>query len=109
MKDGSVRPRRRERYKPNTTRSYERSLPKHIAPSPVAGLKVGEIRRRDLQAFADDLLATGLSPATVSNAMNPIQAFYRRAIHRDELAYNPSALIDLPEGSEAAEADCVGC
>jgi site-specific recombinase XerD len=46
----------------------------------VAGLKVGEVRRRDLQAFADDLLATGLSPATVSNAMNPIQAFYRRAI-----------------------------
>ncbi|HEY4779056.1 MAG TPA: hypothetical protein VIH47_05635 [Solirubrobacterales bacterium] len=31
-------------------------------------------------------------------SMNPIQAFYRRAIHRDELAYNPSALIDLPEG-----------
>jgi integrase len=99
MKDGSVRPRRRERYKPNTTRSYERSLRKHIASSPVAQLKVGEIRRRDLQAFADELLSTGLSPATVSNAMNPIQAFYRRAIHRDELAYNPSALIDLPEGS----------
>jgi len=99
MKDGSARPRRRERYKPNTIRSYERSLRKHIAPSPVASLKVGEIRRRDLQAFADDLLATGLSPATVSNAMNPIQAFYRRAIHRDELAYNPSAMIDLPEGS----------
>ena len=43
MKDGSARPKRRERYKPNTIRSYERSLRKHIAPSPVAGIKAGEI------------------------------------------------------------------
>jgi hypothetical protein len=30
----------------------------------------------------------------VSNILNPIQAFYRRAIDRDELAYNPAERID---------------
>jgi integrase len=45
------------------------------------------------------LLGSGLSPATVSNIINPIQAFYRRAVDRDELAYNPSERIDLPNGS----------
>jgi integrase len=34
----------------------------------------------------------------VSNILNPIQAFYRRAIDRDELAYNPAERIDLPTG-----------
>ena len=56
------------------------------------------VRRRDLQALADELLGRGLSPATVSNVINPIQAFYRRAVDRDELAYNPSERIDLPNG-----------
>ncbi len=96
MQAGTVRPKGRERYKPNTTRSYERALRVHIAQSPVAGIKVAEVRRRDLQDLADELLATGLSAGTVSNVLNPIQAFYRWAIDRDELTYNPSERIDLP-------------
>ena len=51
-----------------------------------------------MQAFADELLAGGLKAATVSNVLNPIQAFYRRAADRDELAYNPAERIDLPTG-----------
>jgi integrase len=96
MEAGEVRPKGRERYKPNTVRSYERALRVHIEPSPVAAIKVGEVRRRDLQALVDDLLASGLSPGTVSNVLNPVQAFYRWVIDRDELAYNPSERIDLP-------------
>lgn len=94
---GTVRPRGRERYKPNTTRSYERALRVHIGPSSIAGIKVADLRRRDLQDFADELGAK-LSVGTVSNVLNPIQAFYRRAIDRDELTYNPSERIDLPNG-----------
>jgi integrase len=97
MEAGTVRPRGRERYKPNTTRSYERALRVHIAPSRIAGIKVADLRRRDLQDFADEL-GVKLSTGTVSNVLNPIQAFYRRAIDRDELTYNPSERIDLPNG-----------
>lgn len=98
MEAGTVRPKGRERYKPNTTRSYERALRLHIEPSSLAGIKVTELRRRDLQGFADELLAAGFSARTVSNALNPIQAFYRWEINRDELTYNPSERIDLPTG-----------
>ncbi|MFL5902015.1 MAG: tyrosine-type recombinase/integrase [Solirubrobacterales bacterium] len=98
MQAGTVRPKGRERYKPNTIRSYERALRVHIAPSAGAGIKVTEARRRDLQELADDLLSSGLSAGTVSNILNPIQAFYRRAIDRDVLTYNPSERIDLPNG-----------
>jgi integrase len=98
MTAGTVRPRGRERYKPSTARSYEMTLRVHIEPSAVAGIKVADVRRRDLQGLADELLGSGLSPGTVSNVINPIQAFYRRAVDRDELAYNPSERIDLPNG-----------
>lgn len=98
MATGTVRPKGREHYKPSTTRSYEMALRVHIEPSAVARVKVADVRRRDLQALADELLGSGLSPGTVSNVINPIQAFYRRAVDRDELAYNPSERIDLPNG-----------
>jgi len=97
MEAGTIRPKGRERYKPNTIRSYERALRVHIAPTGAGGIKVADVRRRDLQALADELLG-GLSIGTVSNVLNPIQAFYRRAIDRDELTYNPSERIDLPNG-----------
>lgn len=99
MKAGAVRPKGRERYKPNTIRSYERALRVHIKPSAVARVKVGEVHRRDLQTLADDLIASGLAIGTVSNVLNPIQAFYRWAVDRDELTFNPSEGIDLPAGS----------
>jgi integrase len=98
MQAGTIRPKGRERYKPNTIRSYERALRVHIAPSATGGIKVADVRRRDLQALVDDLLAAELSAGTVSNVLNPIQAFYRRAVDRDELAHNPSERIDLPNG-----------
>ena len=101
MRRGTVRPKRRERYKPNTVRSYDQSVRVHIAPAPISRMKVEEVRRPDLQDFADELLASGLGGGTVSNIFNPIQAFYRRAVDREELSYNPSERIDLPVGKAA--------
>jgi integrase len=95
MQAGSVRPRGRARYKPNTIRSYERALRVYIAPSPLGAIKVGRVRRRDVQSFVDEMYARALSGSTVSNTINPIQAFFRRAIHREELSFNPSAGIDI--------------
>ena len=101
MEAGRIRPKGRKHYKPNTIRSYERAVRVHIEPSRLAGVGVGELRRRDLQDFADELLASGLSVNTVSNVLNPIQTFYRWKIDRDELTYNPSARIDLPNDGSA--------
>lgn len=98
MRAGTVRPKGRAAYKPNTIRSYERAVNRYLSPHPIGRLKVADVRRQDVRALADELLASGLQAATVSNVLNPIQAVYRRLIDRDELAYNPAARIDLPTG-----------
>ncbi|HET6571925.1 MAG TPA: hypothetical protein VFG58_10615 [Solirubrobacterales bacterium] len=96
---GAHSPEGRKRYKPNTIRSYDRAVRVHIAPSKIGDLKVSAIQRSDLQDFADELLTLGLSVGTVSNILNPIQAFCRRAVDRGELAVNPAEGIDLPNST----------
>ena len=97
MKTGEVRPKNKERYKPNTIRSYERAVRLRFKDSELGALRPSEVRRSDVKSFADDLLAT-LSVRSASNALNPVQAFYRRAIDREELANEPTKGIDLPLG-----------
>lgn len=102
MKTGEVRPRGRQRYKPNTVRSYERAVRLRLCDSELGALRPAEVRRSDVQAFADELLAL-MSPGSASNVLNPLQAYYRRAVRREELAFNPTEEIDLPEkGSKRA-------
>ena len=61
MKAGTVRPKNRGRYKPNTCRSYERAFVNHIDASGLGRLKVVDVRRADVQSLADELLASGLA------------------------------------------------
>ncbi len=96
MEAGTVRPKNRARYKPNTIRSYERAVRNYIEPSRLGAIRVGDVQRADVQQLADELLAQGLAAGSASNILNPVQAFYRRAIDRDELANNPAERIDLP-------------
>jgi integrase len=95
MKTGEVRPRGRDRYKPNTVRSYERAVRLRLRDSELGTLRPADVRRSDVQAFADELLAV-MSSGSASNNLNPLQAYYRRAIRREELDFNPTEEIDLP-------------
>lgn len=97
MKQGDIRPKGKERYKPNTTRSYERAVRLRYKDSELGSLRPAEVRRADVQAFADELLAS-MSGHSASNVLNPLQAFYRRANDREELSTNPTEAIDLPLG-----------
>jgi integrase len=96
MRDGRVRPRNRARYKPATIRNYEQHVRRRIGPTLLGSMRVREIRRLDIQEFVDELLAEGLSPSTVNNILNPIQALYRRARTREEVFYNPTEQIEIP-------------
>ncbi len=96
MEAGTIRPRGRSAYKPNTVRSYRRALENYVEPSAVGRIKLTDVRRADVQAFADELLGSGLAPKTVANVLSPIQTLYRRLIDRDMLTYNPATRIDLP-------------
>lgn len=97
MEAGRVRPKGRERYKPNTVRSYERAVRLHLRDSELGRLRPPEIRRSDVQAFVDELLAR-MSSRTASNAINPLQAFFQREIKEERLTNNPTKGIDLPAG-----------
>ena len=100
MATGKVRPRGRVRYKPNTIRSYERVIRLHVRDSEVGQLRPAQVRRGDVQNFVDELLAQ-MTPGSASNVLNPLQAYYRRAIHREDLIDNPTTGIDLPAAKSA--------
>jgi integrase len=101
MEKGRIRPKGKERYKPNTIRSYERARRVHIAPRPIARMKVAAVRKADVDQLVGELLEDERgkrSARTVSNILNPLQAFYRYEIRRERLGYNPTEGVDLPTG-----------
>ena len=99
MGEGRIRPKKRQRYKPSTIRNYDQHVRRRISPMPLGSMRVREIRRLDIQEFVDELLAEGLSPSTVTNILNPIQTFYRRAQSREELSHNPTERIEVPSSA----------
>jgi integrase len=101
-KTGAVRSRKGRPYESSTIRGYERCLRLRVIPT-IGHLRITDVARRDLQRFADDLLANGLDPATVVKTMNPVQAIFRRLTQREELLTNPAADLDLPKGTQRRE------
>jgi integrase len=93
-KSGAIRTRSGDPYKPSCIRGYEQALTQRILPE-FGGGKLGDIRRTDLQDFADGLLAEGLDPSTIKNALMPVRAIYRRAAARGEVAINPTTGLEL--------------
>src|SRR4051794_32651221 len=92
---GAIRTKTGDRYKPSVVREYERSLRLHVLPA-LGGGKLSKIQRRDVQRLVDDLLASGIDPSTIRNALKPLQVIYRRAIEDGDLALNPCEGLRLP-------------
>ncbi len=95
-REGSIRNRKGERYKPSALRSYERALDKRVLPA-LGDVRLSEVRRTDVQDFADRLYAAGLDPSTITNTLDPLRAIYRRAIGREQVAFNPTTNLELPK------------
>jgi len=94
-KEGSVRNRSGDRYKPSALRGYEQAMRDRILPD-LGGVRLSEVRRADVQHLADGLLAKDLDPSTIRNALMPLRALFRRAVARGEVALNPTSGIELP-------------
>jgi integrase len=94
-KDGSVRTRSGDRYKPSVLRSYETSMRLRVLDD-LGGVKLADVGRLDLQDLADRWLAEGLDPSTIRNALMPLRVVFRRAVARGELALSPCASLELP-------------
>jgi integrase len=95
MLDGTILDRSRKAYKPATCRSYERAAKLRIKPE-LGRWRLAELRRRDVQDFADRMRADGLSPSTIHNTLDPLRAVYRRALRRDVVALDPTDGLELP-------------
>jgi integrase len=94
-REGSIRNRSGDRYKPSVLRSYEASLRLRVLPA-LGGRKLSEIRRSDLQDFADRLLAERTDASTIRNTLMPLRAIFRRAVARGDVAVNPTSGLELP-------------
>jgi integrase len=94
-RDGSVRTRGGDCYKPSTVRGYDAALRRHVLPD-LGAARLSEIQRPDVQALADRLLARGLDPSTIRNALMPLRAIFRRALSRGDVAVNPTTGLELP-------------
>jgi integrase len=94
-RDGSIRNRSGDRYKPSVVRGYETSLRLRVLPE-LGGRKLSDIRRSDLQDFADQLLAEGTDASTIRNTLMPLRAIFRRAVARGDVAVNPTSGLELP-------------
>ena len=62
----------------------------------LGGARLSELRRVDLQDFADRLCADGLDASTVRNTLMPLRVIFRRAVARGDLAVNPTTGLELP-------------
>jgi integrase len=92
---GAIRNRSGHRYKPSAIRGYEAALVSRVLPA-LGSERLGDIRRIDLQDFADELCAEGLDASTVRNTLMPLRAIFRRALARGEVAVNPTTGLELP-------------
>jgi integrase len=94
-RDGAIRNRSGDRFKPSVLRGYEQGLRLHVLPA-LGAHKLSRIATADLQALTERLQAAGLSPSTIRNAILPLRALYRRACARDGLPINPTRGLELP-------------
>ena len=94
-RDGSIRNRSGDPYKPSAIRAYEKELRLRIVPA-FGSRRLSDLSRNELQDFADRLGKQGMSASSVQCSLLPLRAIYRRAIQRGDAQINPCAGLDLP-------------
>lgn len=94
-KDGHVRTRSGDPYKPSVLRSYEVVMRLRVLDD-LGAARLADVSRVDLQDLADRMLAKGLDPSTIRNTLMPLRAIFRRALVRGEVSTNPTGGLELP-------------
>lgn len=94
-REGRIRNRSGDRYKPSTLRGYEQALREYVYPA-LGSAKLQNIRPGEVQRLADALVGRGLNPSTVRNALLPLRAICRRSLRQGDLAVNPTIGLEIP-------------
>lgn len=90
-------------YKPSAVRSYRAALEDRLFDR-FGSMKLRDIRRRDVQAFVDELVRAGLAPQTIRNTLLPLRVIFRRALAVGDVEVNPTAGVQLPAGQSKRRA-----
>jgi integrase len=94
-RNGHVRNRSGDPYKPSAIRGYEQNLRRRVLPS-LGSLRLREVKPKDLQALVDRLDREGLSASTIDTTITPVKAIYRRARNRGFVSHNPTQGLEKP-------------
>jgi len=81
--------------KPSTRISYEQIIKCHLLPF-FGKMEIDRIRRRDVQACMNRLVARELGRRTLNNIRNCLRSIFREARKDEYLDNNPAADINLP-------------
>ena len=65
------------RMSANTVENYARDLASLAAFAERRGIEVGQLQRRDLEAFVRNLMSSGLSPRSVARTVACVRGFFR--------------------------------
>jgi len=94
-RSGAIRNRSGDVYKPSALRGYEQAPRLRVLPE-LGAARLPDIRRADVQAWVDVLLADEMDPSTIRNTLVPLRVIFRRALARGEVAVNPTVGLELP-------------
>jgi integrase len=70
----------------------------------LGGVRMGEIRRADIQALIDRLRGRGLSEGTVRNVITAVRVLFRHALERGYVEANPTLGFQLGSGNRRTRA-----
>lgn len=94
-REGSIRNRSGDCYKPSAVRTYDQALRLRVLPV-FGARKLSEIRRADLQDFVDVLIGEGHAASTIQMTLMPLRAIFRREVSRGRIMVNPTTGLELP-------------
>ena len=81
--------------KPKTKAGYDAILEKHVLPR-WANVKVGAVTAEAVQAWVNELAASGREPNTVRNIYKPLRGVMSLAVQRRYITTNPCDAVRLP-------------
>jgi hypothetical protein len=74
-RQGAVRNRSGDPYKPSVLRTYDRNLRLRVLPE-LGAKRLSDIHRGDLQRFVEQLVGEGHAASTIHNALMPVRAIF---------------------------------
>jgi integrase len=94
-RQGAIRTRSGDKYKPSAVRSYDRSMRLRVLDK-LGDEPLEDIRRGDLQELVEQLIGAGLAASTIQATIIPLRAIFRREVALERIQVNPTSGLQVP-------------